>query len=167
MAKLVLGIGTSHTPMLNAPAEDWPRFIDRDAVRDFLDKEGQRTTYEELLDRAEPHVAAELTPERFAARHAEAQAGVAHLRDAVRPAELADAAAVLQARPGDPGGGRGLSGQRAGRHRRLRRAEPLRRRRRTRPRRSRRMRSQGCRCAAILAPAKAQFRQLGDPDVDL
>ena len=49
MAKLVLGIGTSHTPMLNAPAEDWPRFIDRDAVRDFLDKEGQPTTYEELL----------------------------------------------------------------------------------------------------------------------
>ena len=38
MAKLVLGIGTSHTPMLNAPAEDWPRFIDRDGVRDFLDK---------------------------------------------------------------------------------------------------------------------------------
>ena len=52
MAKLVLGIGTSHTPMLNAPAEDWPRFIDRDAVRDFLDKEGQPTTYEELLHRA-------------------------------------------------------------------------------------------------------------------
>jgi hypothetical protein len=88
MAKLVLGIGTSHTPMLNAPAEDWPRFIDRDGVRDFLDKEGQPTTYEELLRRAEPHVAAELTPERFAARHADAQAGVAHLKDAVRRAEL-------------------------------------------------------------------------------
>ena len=29
MAKLVLGIGTSHTPMLNASAEDWPRFIDK------------------------------------------------------------------------------------------------------------------------------------------
>jgi len=88
MAKLVLGIGTSHTPMLNAPAEDWPRFIDRDGVRDFLDKEGQPTTYEELLRRAEPHIAAELTPERFAARHADAQAGVAHLKDAVRRAEL-------------------------------------------------------------------------------
>jgi len=94
MAKLVLGIGTSHTPMLNASAEDWPRFIDRDAVRDFLDKEGRPTTYGELLDRAEPHVAAELTPERFAARHAEAQAGVAHLRDAVRRAEL-DALIVI------------------------------------------------------------------------
>jgi len=37
---------------------------------------------------------AELTPERFAARHAEAQAGVAHLRDAVRRAEL-DALIVI------------------------------------------------------------------------
>jgi Catalytic LigB subunit of aromatic ring-opening dioxygenase len=88
MAKLVLGIGTSHTPMLNAPAEDWPRFIDRDGSRDFLDKEGRPTTYEELLRHAEPNVAAELTPERFAARHAEAQAGVAYLREAVRRSEL-------------------------------------------------------------------------------
>jgi Catalytic LigB subunit of aromatic ring-opening dioxygenase len=88
MAKLVLGIGTSHTPMLNAAAEDWPRFIDRDGVRDFLDKEGRPATYEELLARVEPHVAAELTSQRFAARHAEAQAGVAHLKDAVRRAEL-------------------------------------------------------------------------------
>ena len=70
MAELVLGIGTSHTPMLNAPAEDWPRFIDRDAFRDFLDKEGQPATYEELLHRAEPHVAAELTPERLASVYA-------------------------------------------------------------------------------------------------
>src|SRR5262245_28480655 len=88
MANLVLGIGTSHTPMLNAPAEDWPRFIDRDGVREFLDKEGEPATYEQLLRRAEPHVAAELTPARFAARHAEAQAGVDCLKEALKRAEL-------------------------------------------------------------------------------
>src|SRR5215831_5228938 len=88
MAKIVLGIGTSHTPMLNASAEDWPRFIDRDGVRDFLDKEGEPASYEDLLRRAEPHVAAELTPERFAARHTEAQAGVERLREAVSRAAL-------------------------------------------------------------------------------
>jgi 3-O-methylgallate 3,4-dioxygenase len=88
MAKLVLGIGTSHTPMLNTPAEEWRCFIDRDGKRDFLDKEGLPATYEELLARAEPHVAAELTPQRFAARSAEAQAGVDHLKDAIRRAEL-------------------------------------------------------------------------------
>src|SRR5260370_27155472 len=88
MAKLVLGIGTSDTPMLNAPAEDWRRFIDRDGIRELLDKEGRPATYEELLRRAEPHIAAELTQVRFAARHARARAGVAHLRHAMRRAEL-------------------------------------------------------------------------------
>jgi Catalytic LigB subunit of aromatic ring-opening dioxygenase len=88
MAKLVLGIGTSHTPMLNAPVADWPRFIDRDEMREFLDKEGRPATYEGLLRRAEPRIVAELTQERFAARHAQAQAGVAHLRNAMRRAEL-------------------------------------------------------------------------------
>jgi hypothetical protein len=88
MAQIVFGIGTSHTPMLNAPAEDWPRFIDRDGVRDFLDKEGEPASYQDLLRRAGPHITAELTPERFAARHAEAQAGVDRLKDALRRAEL-------------------------------------------------------------------------------
>jgi hypothetical protein len=88
MAKLVLGIGTSHTPMLNTPAEEWPCFIDRDGVRDFLDKEGRPASYEELLTRVEPQVAGELTPQRFAARYAEAQAGVDHLKEAVRRAEV-------------------------------------------------------------------------------
>ena len=94
MARIVLGIGTSHTPMLNAPAEDWPRFIDRDGVRDFLDKEGNPASYAELVDGAGPHVAAELTPQRFAARHAEAQEGVERLKEAVRRAGL-DALIVL------------------------------------------------------------------------
>jgi 3-O-methylgallate 3,4-dioxygenase len=41
-----------------------------------------------LLRRAEPHIAAELTPERLAARHAAAQAGIDYLKDAIRRAEL-------------------------------------------------------------------------------
>ena len=94
MAQLVLGIGTSHTPMLNTPAEEWPCFIDRDGVREFLDKEGEPASYQDLLRRAEPHVAAELTQERFASRHAEAQAGVDHLKAALRRAEL-DALIVI------------------------------------------------------------------------
>ena len=63
MAKIVLGIATSHTPMLNTPAKDWPSFIDRDGVREFLDKEGDPATYEELLTRADPRALPELTPE--------------------------------------------------------------------------------------------------------
>src|SRR5262249_25903929 len=74
MAKIVLGIATSHTPMLNTPAKDWPSFIDRDGVREFLDKEGDPASYEELLTRADPRALPELTPERFAARHDDAMA---------------------------------------------------------------------------------------------
>jgi 3-O-methylgallate 3,4-dioxygenase len=88
MARIVLGIATSHTPMLNAPAEDWPHFIERDRAREFLDKDGRPATYAELLARAEPAVAAELTPDRLAARHAAAQQGVEHLRAAIGRAEL-------------------------------------------------------------------------------
>ena len=33
MAQIVLGMATSHTPMLNAPPTDWPRFIERDSRR--------------------------------------------------------------------------------------------------------------------------------------
>lgn len=94
MAKIVLGIATSHTPMLNTPAKDWPSFIDRDGVRQFLDKEGEPATYEELLTRPDPRAAAELSPERFKARHDKAQAAVDHLKESVRRAEL-DALIIL------------------------------------------------------------------------
>ena len=41
MARIVLGMGSSHTPMLNAPPTDWPRFIERDSQRtNLLDVEG-------------------------------------------------------------------------------------------------------------------------------
>ena len=88
MAKIVLGVATSHTPMLNTPAKDWPSFIDRDGKRDFLDKEGEPATYEDLLRRADRRALPELTPERFAARHDDAQAAVERLKQAVRRAEL-------------------------------------------------------------------------------
>ena len=88
MARIVLGIATSHTPMLNTPAKDWPSFIDRDGVREFLDKEGDPATYAELLTRPDPRALPELTPERFLARHDEAQAAIERLKQSVRRAEL-------------------------------------------------------------------------------
>jgi len=54
MARIVLGMGTSHTPMLNAPPTDWPRFIERDAKRtNLLDVEGRLTSYDEQLKHAD------------------------------------------------------------------------------------------------------------------
>src|SRR5438094_10099373 len=70
MARIVLGMGTSHTPMLNAPPTDWPRFIERDSKRtNLLDVEGRLTSYDEPLKHAPPGIAAEITPDRMAARH--------------------------------------------------------------------------------------------------
>ncbi len=58
MARIVLGMGTSHTPMLNAPPTDWPRFIERDSQRtNLLDTEGRLTNYEEQLKHAPAGIA--------------------------------------------------------------------------------------------------------------
>jgi 3-O-methylgallate 3,4-dioxygenase len=88
MAEIVLGIGTSHTPMLNAAPTDWPRFLELDAVRPHLDKEGSATTYAALLAAAGPEIARHLTPERMAASHAEAQAAILRLANLLREARL-------------------------------------------------------------------------------
>jgi len=89
MAKLVLGIGTSHTPMLNAPPEDWPRFIERDTKRtNLLDTDGNPTTYEAQLRRAPADIAAQIAPERMRVRHASVEAAMSRLGDHLREARL-------------------------------------------------------------------------------
>ena len=88
MAKIVLGIGTSHTPMLNAPVGDWGRFIERDRMRPHLSKEGRPVTYDELARLAAPGVAAQLSPEVFADKHQRALAEVERLAAVVRHAKL-------------------------------------------------------------------------------
>ena len=88
MAKIVLGVGTSHTPMLNAPLGDWSRFIERDRLRPHLDKEGRPRTYQELEQLADPRMHEQLTPEVFARRHSAALAEVERLGTLLRRAEL-------------------------------------------------------------------------------
>ncbi len=59
MAKVVLGVATSHTPQLNVPASSWPSvFLEKDRTDPRLD-------YEALLSSAKPGIAEELTPERM------------------------------------------------------------------------------------------------------
>ena len=89
MAQLVLGIGTSHTPMLNAPPEDWPRFYERDSKRtNLLDTEGRLTSYAEQLKHAPAGITAEITPERMQARHRAVEGAMARLGDFLREARL-------------------------------------------------------------------------------
>src|SRR5689334_22635310 len=89
MAQIVLGMATSHTPMLNAPATDWPRFIERDARRpDLLDVEGRPTTYEAQLRHAPSDIIEEIAPERMRARHQAVQGAVARLAEYLGNAQL-------------------------------------------------------------------------------
>jgi hypothetical protein len=88
MAKIVLGIGTSHTPMLNAPLADWPRFIERDKIREHLTKDGRSVSYSQLEELADPGLIKEINPEVFAVRHAAAARQVEHVGKTLREARL-------------------------------------------------------------------------------
>jgi len=88
MAHIVLGIGTSHTPMLNAAVGDWSRFIERDRIRQHLTKSGEPVSYEELEKLAGPDMAAQITPEVFERRHKAALHEVERLGAVVRDARL-------------------------------------------------------------------------------
>lgn len=88
MAQIVLGIGSSHTPMLNAPLEDWACFIEGDRRRPHLDKQGRPVTYDQLEQLAPADMARQITPEMFAARHKAAMAQVEHVGQVLRDARL-------------------------------------------------------------------------------
>ncbi len=88
MARLVLGIGISHTPMLNAELEDWPLFIEADRARAHLDKDGNSVSYEDLLRAADAATAGQIEPEKLAARHGAAMSNLRKIRQAIRAAAL-------------------------------------------------------------------------------
>ena len=89
MARIVLGMATSHTPMLNAPPTDWPRFIERDSRRpDLLDTAGRLTSYDEQLKHAPPGITSEIAPEKMQRRHAAVQGAIARCGEFVRDAKL-------------------------------------------------------------------------------
>lgn len=88
MARIVLGIGTSHTPMLSSPVEDMPLYVERDMGIDHLDRQGRPTTYAALLAAASPAVAGLAAGDLLAGRHARAQADIARLAQVIAAARL-------------------------------------------------------------------------------
>lgn len=94
MAKIVLGLGTSHTPMLLASDETLPRFLETDQKIRHRDKQGRPATYAELLHKADPQMAAMVAPAELVARQNKARAAAAHLRQTLSTAKL-DALIVL------------------------------------------------------------------------
>jgi Catalytic LigB subunit of aromatic ring-opening dioxygenase len=94
MSRITLALATSHTPMLNAPAEDWLRFVERDRTRPHRHKDGRPATYGQLLEVADPSIQREIQPGRVARRHGEAMAGLGHVADCLRLARV-DAVIVV------------------------------------------------------------------------
>ena len=72
MAKIVLGLGTSHSPMLAQPPELWAVHGENDARNKELvfPPEGLVYSYEEALERADPGIAKQVNVEHFTQQHA-------------------------------------------------------------------------------------------------
>jgi aromatic ring-opening dioxygenase catalytic subunit (LigB family) len=94
MAKIVLGLGSSHTPMLLASDETLLRFVETDQKIKHRDKEGRPTTYAELLETADPKMAAMVAPVELAARQNKVRAAMARLSKTLANAKL-DALIVM------------------------------------------------------------------------
>ncbi len=88
MAQIVLGIGSSHTPMLNADAEDLPLFVELDSKRSNLDKEGRPTTYDELVRANIGKLDEFITPEYMAKRLERTEAQITRLAKVLESAKL-------------------------------------------------------------------------------
>ena len=80
MAKIVLGLGTSHTPMLLASDETLERFIETDQKIKHRDKEGRQVTYGDLLEKADPKLAHMVAPEHLVARQNVARDAIKRLQ---------------------------------------------------------------------------------------
>jgi hypothetical protein len=95
MADIVLAIGTSHSPLLNSPAEDYPKHAAIDASgRKLLDKNGRPCTYGELLEQADPAIRRQIEPAVLEQRSARCTENIARLSRELAEAKL-DALIVI------------------------------------------------------------------------
>ena len=81
MAKIVLGMGTSHGPMLSTPPEEWGQraTFDRGVRHHF---KGRTWSFDELVEtRKDGHFEREITPELWRQRHAACRTALAKLAE--------------------------------------------------------------------------------------
>ncbi len=89
MAEIVLGVGTSHSPLLNSPAEDYPKHAQIDASgRKLLDKMGQQVTYGDLLAQADPSIKDQIEHKVLEERAARCTANIARMAQVIEAAKL-------------------------------------------------------------------------------
>ena len=88
MAEIVLGIGTSHSPILSMEPKAWVVRAQTDgSVRKLLDNAGRQVSYDELLAAADPKLQDEIADDKLQARHAANQRGIEQLRKALYAAK--------------------------------------------------------------------------------
>ena len=88
MAKIVLGLGSAHNPMLSLWGDRWSEYGERDQANPMLAAApgGEVMTYEELLSQADPAIAKALTPEKLQAQHDAYQEAIASLEKTLKDA---------------------------------------------------------------------------------
>ena len=94
MAEIVLGIGTSHGPMLSTPWKKWAGRVAADKQLANHDFRGNTYSFDELVElRCEEHLAEQITPERWQERSAACETALEIL--AAKYAEVAPDVAVI------------------------------------------------------------------------
>ncbi|MCH7843751.1 MAG: extradiol ring-cleavage dioxygenase, partial [Chloroflexi bacterium] len=89
MAEIVLGLGTSHSPMLSLPGELWGEYAERDKGNPMLLslEDGRVMTYDELLAEADPAIAQRQTLEVFQGQYEACQKAIATLEESMIQAD--------------------------------------------------------------------------------
>ncbi len=89
MADIILAIGSSHSPMLASPPEDYPRHAEIDAKgRKLLNRNGEPCTYGDLLEHADPSIKDQIKPDVLTERAARCTANVTRLGQIIADAKL-------------------------------------------------------------------------------
>ena len=89
MAQLVLAAGSSHSPMLASPPEDYPKHAEIDAKgRKLLDRNGRPATFGELMASAPKDVARQIELPVLEARAAQCNAAVERMGRSIKEARL-------------------------------------------------------------------------------
>jgi len=96
VARIVLGLASSHSPMLNMRPEDWPGYaqIERNGRIPLLDRQGRPAAFDALVAAADPRVADSIGLAERTRRHQRTEAAIARLGAILERAAL-DALIVL------------------------------------------------------------------------
>ncbi len=88
MAEIVLGLGTSHTPMLMSDDEDLSKFPEWDVIVARLDIEGRPATFDQLLANADPALKDKIDLPKMQDRQNRVRAGIQSIAAKCRGADL-------------------------------------------------------------------------------